>query len=160
MKDSPLMLASFEKTTDHLFDAAVFSRRDDIVGVSECIITVSLNKNFRGMWYLLELGYSSYCTKTQKYTSKKKNLSRYSVDLLNLLNLLYIQSPLLYLRTLSTSPLCWMFLNSGSNCSASIITSCSNNEIEPTSPSHRETAQNPSYSTILPGLLFGRIFIL
>ena len=32
------MLASFEKTTDHLFDAAVHSRKDDIVGVSECII--------------------------------------------------------------------------------------------------------------------------
>ena len=25
-------------STDHLFDAAVHSRRDDIVGVSECII--------------------------------------------------------------------------------------------------------------------------
>jgi DNA-directed RNA polymerase III subunit RPC1 len=32
------MLASFEKTTDHLFDAAVHSREDSIVGVSECII--------------------------------------------------------------------------------------------------------------------------
>eukprot|EP00164_Ancoracysta_twista_P023141 GFYU01043097.1.p1 GENE.GFYU01043097.1~~GFYU01043097.1.p1 ORF type:complete len:154 (-),score=46.01 GFYU01043097.1:109-546(-) len=38
MKESVLMLASFEKTTDHLFDAAVHSRGDDIVGVSECII--------------------------------------------------------------------------------------------------------------------------
>jgi DNA-directed RNA polymerase III subunit RPC1 len=38
MKDSVLMLASFEKTTDHLFDAARFSKRDDIDGVSECII--------------------------------------------------------------------------------------------------------------------------
>jgi hypothetical protein len=38
MKDSVLMLASFEKTTDHLFDAAVHSRKDAIVGVSECII--------------------------------------------------------------------------------------------------------------------------
>lgn len=33
-----LMLASFEKTTDHLFDAAVHSREDSIIGVSECII--------------------------------------------------------------------------------------------------------------------------
>lgn len=32
------MLASFEKTTDHLFDAAVHSREDSITGVSECII--------------------------------------------------------------------------------------------------------------------------
>jgi DNA-directed RNA polymerase III subunit RPC1 len=38
MKESVLMLASFEKTTDHLFDAAVHGRSDSIVGVSECII--------------------------------------------------------------------------------------------------------------------------
>jgi DNA-directed RNA polymerase III subunit RPC1 len=38
MKDSVLMLASFEKTTDHLFDAARFAKQDDIDGVSECII--------------------------------------------------------------------------------------------------------------------------
>lgn len=38
MRDSTLMLASFEKTTDHLFDSAVRGRRDDIEGVSECII--------------------------------------------------------------------------------------------------------------------------
>jgi DNA-directed RNA polymerase III subunit RPC1 len=35
---SVLHLASFEKTTDHLFDAAVHGRSDEIVGVSECII--------------------------------------------------------------------------------------------------------------------------
>ena len=33
MKDSVLMLASFERTTDHLFDAAVHGRVDDISGV-------------------------------------------------------------------------------------------------------------------------------
>ena len=38
MKESVLMLASFEKTTDHLFDAAVHSRSDEVDGVSECII--------------------------------------------------------------------------------------------------------------------------
>ena len=38
MRESVLMLASFEKTTDHLYDAAVHSREDSIVGVSECII--------------------------------------------------------------------------------------------------------------------------
>eukprot|EP00958_Prasinococcus_capsulatus_P027171 scaffold5295_cov390-Prasinococcus_capsulatus_cf.AAC.3 len=38
MKDSVLMLASFEKTTDHLFDAAIHGRVDEVVGVSECII--------------------------------------------------------------------------------------------------------------------------
>jgi len=38
MKDSTLMLASFEKTTDHLFDAAAKGREDFISGVSENII--------------------------------------------------------------------------------------------------------------------------
>lgn len=38
MRDSVLMLASFEKTADHLFNAAVNGRVDKIEGVSECII--------------------------------------------------------------------------------------------------------------------------
>eukprot|EP00127_Corallochytrium_limacisporum_P006730 Clim_evm19s234 gene=Clim_evmTU19s234 len=38
MKDSVLMLASFEKTTDHLFEAALHGKSDKIDGVSECII--------------------------------------------------------------------------------------------------------------------------
>lgn len=37
-KDSVLNLASFEKTPDHLFDAALHGRTDDITGVSESII--------------------------------------------------------------------------------------------------------------------------
>ena len=38
MKESVLMLASFERTTDHLFDAAILAQQDDVTGVSECII--------------------------------------------------------------------------------------------------------------------------
>lgn len=38
MRDSVLQLASFEKTTDHLFEAAVSGRRDEVRGVSESII--------------------------------------------------------------------------------------------------------------------------
>merc|ERR1719228_2828404 len=38
MKESVLMLASFEKTADHLFDAAYYGQKDAINGVSECII--------------------------------------------------------------------------------------------------------------------------
>ncbi|CAK9439903.1 uncharacterized protein LODBEIA_P40030 [Lodderomyces beijingensis] len=38
MRDSVLQLASFEKTTDHLFDAAFYMKQDKIEGVSECII--------------------------------------------------------------------------------------------------------------------------
>ena len=40
MKDSTLMLASFEKTADILFDAAYFGKEDHIKGVSENIIVV------------------------------------------------------------------------------------------------------------------------
>lgn len=32
------MLASFEKTTDHLFDASAYGKNDSISGVSESII--------------------------------------------------------------------------------------------------------------------------
>lgn len=38
MRDSVLQLASFEKTTDHLFEAAFYMKEDKIEGVSECII--------------------------------------------------------------------------------------------------------------------------
>lgn len=38
MRDSVLQLASFEKTPDHLFEAASGMKTDDIEGVSECII--------------------------------------------------------------------------------------------------------------------------
>ncbi|KPJ17022.1 DNA-directed RNA polymerase III subunit RPC1 [Papilio machaon] len=38
MKESVLNLASFEKTADHLFDAAYYGQRDSIEGVSESII--------------------------------------------------------------------------------------------------------------------------
>lgn len=38
MKESVLMLASFEKTADHLFEAAIRGSCDQINGVSECII--------------------------------------------------------------------------------------------------------------------------
>lgn len=38
MKDSVLMLASFEQTAEHLFNASVRGRTDQIDGVSECVI--------------------------------------------------------------------------------------------------------------------------
>ncbi|XP_077557987.1 DNA-directed RNA polymerase III subunit RPC1-like [Haemaphysalis longicornis] len=38
MRESSLMLASFEKTADHLFDAAYYGQVDEIVGVTESII--------------------------------------------------------------------------------------------------------------------------
>lgn len=38
MTSSTLTLASFEQTTDHLYNAAVRAKNDKITGVSECII--------------------------------------------------------------------------------------------------------------------------
>jgi DNA-directed RNA polymerase III subunit RPC1 len=45
MKDSVLSIASFEKTTDHLFEAALYSKKDGVVGVSEQIIMVCMQKS-------------------------------------------------------------------------------------------------------------------
>lgn len=53
MKDSVLMLASFEKTTDYLFDAAVNTTVENILGVSECIIMGSPIPLGTGMFKLL-----------------------------------------------------------------------------------------------------------
>ena len=54
MRESVLMLASFEKTTDHLFDAAVHGRKDAIDGVSECIIMGKPVPIGTGMFKLLK----------------------------------------------------------------------------------------------------------
>ncbi|KAJ1958508.1 DNA-directed RNA polymerase III subunit C1 (rpo31) [Linderina pennispora] len=53
MNDSVMMLASFEKTTDHLFDAAVFGKRDMVHGVSERIIMGQQMPIGTGMFKLL-----------------------------------------------------------------------------------------------------------
>lgn len=54
MKESVLMLASFERTADHLFDASFFGKRDAINGVSECIIMgIPMNLG-TGMFKLLQ----------------------------------------------------------------------------------------------------------
>jgi DNA-directed RNA polymerase III subunit RPC1 len=54
MKDSVLMLASFEKTADHLFDAALRGRVDAVEGVSECIITGTPTPLGTGIMQLLQ----------------------------------------------------------------------------------------------------------
>ncbi|CAD7700847.1 unnamed protein product [Ostreobium quekettii] len=53
MKDSVLHAASFEKTTDHLFDAAVHGRVDSVNGVSESIIMGAPMPTGTGMFKLL-----------------------------------------------------------------------------------------------------------
>ena len=55
MKDSVLMFASFEKTTDHLFDASAFGKNDSIAGVSESIIMGNPAANCGTSMYVLHL---------------------------------------------------------------------------------------------------------
>ena len=59
MKDSVLMLASFEKTTDHLFEAAIHAKRDSIDGVSECIIMGVPMPTGTGLFKILPLSDST-----------------------------------------------------------------------------------------------------
>uniref|UniRef100_A0A6G3MKE3 DNA-directed RNA polymerase n=1 Tax=Henneguya salminicola TaxID=69463 RepID=A0A6G3MKE3_HENSL len=54
MKESTLMLASFEKTADHLFDAAFYSSQNKIRGVSESIIVGSPIGVGTGMFRVLQ----------------------------------------------------------------------------------------------------------
>eukprot|EP01147_Barroeca_monosierra_P009908 gene9908-2093_t len=54
MKDSVFMLASFEKTIDHLFDAAMRGTEDPIEGVSECIIVGKPMKIGTGAFSLMQ----------------------------------------------------------------------------------------------------------
>ena len=53
MRQSTLMLASFEKTSDHLFDAAVHNRLDSVEGVSESIIMGNPMQVGTGLFKLL-----------------------------------------------------------------------------------------------------------
>ena len=66
MKDSVLMLASFEKTTDHLFEAAVRAKLEKIEGVSECIIM--------GIPVPLGTGLFKVLHRTPKVNLPKKNV--------------------------------------------------------------------------------------
>ena len=56
MKESVLLLASFERTTDHLYEAAFYGQKDKICGVSECIITGNPISIGTGMFKILKEG--------------------------------------------------------------------------------------------------------
>lgn len=51
------MLASFEKTTDHLFDASAYGKSDSISGVSESIIMGNPAAMCGTSMYVLHLTY-------------------------------------------------------------------------------------------------------
>jgi DNA-directed RNA polymerase III subunit RPC1 len=50
MKDSVLHTASFEKTSDHLFDAAIHGRCDDVVSQTDCLNCTSEGHSNSEMW--------------------------------------------------------------------------------------------------------------
>lgn len=54
MKDSVLMLASFERTTDHLFEAAFYRKYDKMIGISERIIMGLPMRLGTGMFKIVE----------------------------------------------------------------------------------------------------------
>lgn len=54
LKNSVLLLASFEETTIHLFDAALHGKQDPVRGVSECVILGKQIKVGTGSFQLLE----------------------------------------------------------------------------------------------------------
>ncbi|CAI2350380.1 unnamed protein product [Caenorhabditis sp. 36 PRJEB53466] len=76
MKDSVLLLASFEKTMDHLFEAAFFSQRDVIHGVSECIILGTPMTVGTGTFKLMQ--------KCERKAMLRKNLAIFERPELNL----------------------------------------------------------------------------
>ncbi|KAL9275272.1 DNA-directed RNA polymerase III subunit 1-like protein [Drosera capensis] len=86
MKDSVLMLASFEKTADHLFNASVNGREDKIDGVSECIIVGVPMQIGTGMLEVRQSGnileQDAFCDGEHKnmvvMTHEEPNLSRLS----------------------------------------------------------------------------------
>jgi DNA-directed RNA polymerase III subunit RPC1 len=76
MRDSTLMLASFEKTGDILFDAAYFSKKDDVKGVSEKIIVgdmMTIGTGHFGMQYDMPLKEFSFVS--EKLLNRKPVLS-------------------------------------------------------------------------------------
>ena len=81
MKESVLMLASFEKTSDHLFDAAYHGQRDAINGVSECIIMGIPMRVGTGLMELLQK--PKWCPrvepKTLMFNAKEFHLPQFSL---------------------------------------------------------------------------------
>jgi DNA-directed RNA polymerase beta' subunit len=75
MKESVLMLASFEKTTDHLFNAAQHARSDAIEGVSECIIMGIPMKVGTGIFKVLRKSSTSNVDWSTRAASRRTLLS-------------------------------------------------------------------------------------
>jgi hypothetical protein len=82
MKSSVLMLASFEKTSEHLFNASYAGREDDIDGVSECIIMgipMTLGTGIlrvRQRYSPVRFDLKFYYSKTSRFTCRQWHFSR------------------------------------------------------------------------------------
>lgn len=66
MKESAFMLASFERTADHLFEAAYYGQKDPIAGVSESIISGTPIRLGTGFFDLLYKPISTSSSKLNK----------------------------------------------------------------------------------------------
>lgn len=76
MKESALMLASFERTADHLFEAAYYGQNDPIAGVSESIISGTPIRLGTGFFDLL---YKPNSTSSSSYSTKLKPISEMDI---------------------------------------------------------------------------------
>jgi len=74
MKESVLMLASFEKTADHLFTAAIRGVKDEIIGVSDSIIMGTPIPVGTGLFTLLYKQQQSRARDDREIISKSKLL--------------------------------------------------------------------------------------
>jgi DNA-directed RNA polymerase III subunit RPC1 len=77
MKNSTLMLASFEMTTDHLYDSAVHCKKDEVKGVSERIIMGNLIPVGTGMFKLV---YDETVKKNDYVTNLDKGKKKVASD--------------------------------------------------------------------------------
>jgi len=77
MKDSTLTLASFEKTTDILFDSAVNARDENVSGVSDCIILGDAMKIGTGTFKIM---YDAKKESIPSVKPKKRTLDRIMTD--------------------------------------------------------------------------------
>ena len=80
MKESVFLLASFERTTDHLYEAAFYGQKDKISGVSECIITGNPISIGTGMFKILTQGKKECKTTRPKLTFERLHPSKLGVN--------------------------------------------------------------------------------
>jgi DNA-directed RNA polymerase beta' subunit len=76
MKESTLMLASFEKTSDHLFEAALRAVGDDVKGVSESIILGKTIPVGTGILNILQQSHSTSIPTTLSYEKQVAKLTQ------------------------------------------------------------------------------------